>query len=125
MKHLFLILLLVHPSYAQVTFLEKGTPAPHEGYLFTKEAEHKARLSNEELKYVSRVLEFQKNLEEVQTKRLENMTERMLVRDQQIESMAKTISETRETPWFSYIGFFLLGSLVTTGIVYGVSRTIK
>lgn len=125
MKYLFLVLLLIHPSYAQVQYVEKGQPAPYEGFLFTREAEHKARLSNEELKYVSKVLEFQKNLEEVQTKQLSTLNERLLIRDQQIDSMAKTISESKETPWFSYIGFFLLGSLVTTGVVYGVSKAIR
>lgn len=124
-KALILLLILSNTCFADVKFLNKGEPAPFEGFLFDRKAEMNLRLTEEKLEFCDKSKEILNSLNKNQEDRYNIMTDRLKIRDQQIDTLAKRVVESRESFWVTNIGFFILGALVTTGVAYGVSRTIR
>lgn len=124
-KLLVFLLILSNTCFADVKFLNKGDVAPFEGFLFDRKAEMNLRLTEEKLEFCDKSKDILNSLNKDQEDRYNIMTDRLKIRDQQIDTLAKRVVESRESFWVTNIGFFILGALVTTGVAYGVSRTIR
>lgn len=125
MKYLILFILSTQLAFAQdVSYLEKGSPAPYTGYLFSPQKEREIRLTTETLKYCDKSKEMALSiLQDYETK--DKITaDRMNLRDQQIDSLSKRLVDAKDDSFLSKAGFFILGALVTGGIAYGLTRTL-
>jgi len=111
-------LLLSYARADEFEFLKKGTPAPFDGYIVTPEKERNLRLTNEQLKISEDTLKLQNEKISIYEKRLQ-------IRDTQIDALSNRVVEQKDESFFTKAGMFILGAVVTTGIVYGVSRVSK
>jgi hypothetical protein len=123
MKKLLVYLLLMC-SFSQVVYgddaggvvlLEKNSPAPYSGFLFTQEKAERVRLLD---------LDYKQELKKNEFLTTENVIylERIKLKDEQIDLLAKRVVDDKDDALWSKIGFFLIGSVLTGAIAIGVSR---
>ena len=126
-KSIVSVLLLCQLASAstEFTYLEQGTPAPFAGYLITAKKEKELRLLNESFTYCDKSRELLTKLNTDNENILKLQSERIAIRDQQVDTLSQRLVESKDDGFLSKIGFFLLGALVTTGIAYGVSKTLR
>lgn len=112
-------------AQAEIKYLEKGNVAPYTGYLFTPDHEKRYRLIDQELEYYKKTSQLNEDLNKLFESKVKVMDDRILIRDQQIDTLSKRLTESKEGEFFTKLGFFILGALVTTGVAFGVSRAIR
>ena len=130
-----LLLSLLKPLQAEekYTELKQGEPAPYAGVLLTKEAIAKIYADQEseiaklkldhsiELEEIKLSNEIKYNLLDAKYKLNENMYKEMISnRDNAIKSLP-AYSQGYKSDW-SMIGGFILGSVITVGIVYSIDK---
>lgn len=105
---LILALLMLTPTFAAKT-IEKGSPAPYKGVIFTVEEEKK--LQSMKLKNLGLVelntLHKQKSV--IQSQRINNLRSQL---------------KSRQSVW-QKIGYFTLGVLATSAALYGGAQLAK
>lgn len=127
MKKLFICLLLIAQSAfgLDVKYIEKNEKVPYTGYLITPETERVFRINNEELVYQTKLNHTYKNIIQIHEnnafiyeKRIENLQKQNVVLvSQQVKN--------EDNNFLMYIGMFLLGSLATVAVTYGVNQVSK
>lgn len=93
-----------------------GDKAPYEGYEITPAQAAKVRNQTIDLS-------LQQHLNSNLTQENALMGERITNAQQQNDRLSKELVETKDNSFFSKAGFFVLGSLVTGAIAYGVYRS--
>ena len=102
----------------KVVSLNKGQAAPFTGYLMDDVKAQRIRIMD---------LELQSEVK--QNKILEQQV--ILLNNQNIQNveyinrLSKQIQDDKESTFLSKVGFFLIGSAVTTLIAYGASRVVR
>lgn len=123
MKLLISILILcqivTNQSFAdEVIYLPKSSPAPFSGYLMDDEKVTKIRLINIDYQEALRTKDYLEKDNVIYVKRLENLST-------ENDKLATQLVATRDTSIWSKLGFFVLGAVLTTGVVFGVSRAAR
>jgi hypothetical protein len=73
MRALILLILFIPVNVKAVTYIEQGTPAPYQGFLFSKDEELKLRTNNEKLIKLEQLQYKYDALNEVQSQRIEEL----------------------------------------------------
>jgi len=121
MKYLSLALILCITSTAfadKSTYLDQGSITPYDGFLLDRDKASKVRLLDIDLQEAIKTKEYLQKDNDLYIQRLENVSK-------ENDKLATQLTESRDTSFWSKIGFFLIGSAVTTAIVYGTSRAIR
>lgn len=119
-----LAILLSFQAVAQddVVHLNQGNPAPFDGYLFSPSKEKELRLLDSNVNYYKSLNNSLDIINKAQSDNLDKMSQRLTIRDQQLDLVTKRLSETN-AGFFEKAGFFILGSVITGVIGYGVYKT--
>lgn len=119
------LLAFSHYSVAQVKYIEKDTPAPYTGYLFTPEKEKETRFKLIDLDYY-------KKLSEVNTERLKVSYEQQEVLEKQVTvwrdsstKLASELASRQSRDFWENLMYFGLGALITVGLTYSVNQASK
>ena len=99
-------------------FLEQGKTAPFTGYLITQDKANKIRLMDIDLQIANKLNTGLQSENDILRQRLDNS-------QQQIDILSKRVIEAKDDSFFSKAGYFILGSLITGLIGYGVYRSSK
>lgn len=105
-------------AYGQVQAIKKGELAPYDGYVFSLDAELKNRkelIELDALRLKTPLLEQNLNLITEQSK---------LWQATALEANKELYKRDQNSFWVN-TGYFLIGALLTTGIVYGVNQASK
>jgi hypothetical protein len=112
-------------SIAQVKYVEKGTPAPYTGYLFTPEKEKETRFKLIDLDYY-------KKLSEINTARLDNAHKQNELLSKQVDlwqnhskELSKELATNESRSFWKNILYFGLGAIITVGLTYSVNQASK
>lgn len=129
MKSLFSIVLsflIMSNCFAgDVTFIEKGTPAPYNGHLFTEPAAQQIR---RDLIDRDQLIIFTKALLENETRHkkiITNQQEQVKVLLTQNEKLVKRAQSTESLPMYERIFWTGLGVAVTGFAIYGATLIVK
>ena len=115
---IILLHLLNNTVYAaDVTLLDAGQPAPYAGFLFSRTEADKVRNLKLDLDLSTKMVDLGKQENVLLTNQLDKA-------NLHINNLADQVVKEKDTFW-SNLGFFLLGSAVTTVIAYGVVRVTK
>lgn len=122
-KLITFILLFSFTLYAgDVTHIEKNTPAPYTGYLFTPEKTNEVKnvvverdgllKLNESL---TKSLQLQSDVADLNQKKVTILLE-------QQDKLSKSLYDERSVSNWTQFGWFALGVLATSAAIYGVSQ---
>ncbi len=125
MKRLSLILLFSSQAIAQVKYVEKGTPAPYDGYLFTPEKEQEVRQANESLKYYKLVDETSQRILTLKDNEIKLLTESSTIWHNQSIELSKQLEASKDSSFWRQALYFGLGAVLTTAITFGVNQASK
>jgi len=112
---LLLIITPVNTFAEDVIKLDKGTPAPYTGYLFSPETEQKARLSVKELSYY-------KELNIINEEALNLYSKRLTLTDTENLQLRDTIRKQEDVNFWKNTLYFVFGAVITGAIAIGVNR---
>lgn len=116
-KYLIVFLILINTSYAQeVKTLKMGDLAPFDGVLFSYKKE--LELRQQKLDY-DRALE----LNGLYKEKIDIQQQRIKDRDEELKLLSEKAKNNDS--FLKIVGAFMLGSVITTGIAYGVSKSIR
>ncbi len=120
-----LLLVSITAAADPVIYIEKATPAPYAGYLFTPEAELKNRLQLLDGDYYKQLeVLSQKSIE---TYKLQlSMTESQ--RDlwsKEAQRLSKELVSNQDSSFWKSSAYFALGCVVTTAIAFAVNKATK
>lgn len=118
---ILILILLTNTSFADagpVVPLTNGQPAPYTGYLFTPEAEQKARLANDELKYY-------KDVNDTLTKINSYNKQQVDLLQQKSDLYRTELDKKDKTSYLENVGFFALGVLVTGVLASSLAHNLK
>lgn len=121
MKFSILAFLICFNAIGQVQHIEKGTPAPYTGHLFT---EAKAREVRKELLEKDQLVIFTKALleNEVRYKKIiSNQNEQVVI----LKDHVTKLSDMAETTTTEKVLWFGLGVVATGFAVYGAAQLVK
>lgn len=126
-KILITFLLFSQVVYADgpVQYLDKLTPAPYAGYLFTPEKEKEVRFKLVERDYYETLTTSLTSINSKQEALLKLQDDRINLYTQQVDNLSKRLAESKDSNFWSNAGFFILGALVTTGIAFSVTRATR
>jgi hypothetical protein len=100
LKPLVILLFLLIPQMSlAVTFLDKGSPAPYKGYLFSEDEELQLRANDEKLLKLEQLQIKYDALNEIQTERIDNLR----------KGLESEIKKNEYNQYWVYAGFFLGG----------------
>lgn len=122
---LLLVLLLSFDIAAQVKYIEKDTPAPYSGFLFTPE---KTKSVRKELIEKDKLTIFNKALRkslQIQVKVINNQKEQVNILKEQNTKLVKEIDRERSVSNFERSVWFILGVTVTGFAVYGAKQIVQ
>lgn len=126
MKSIYLLTFLLISSTSiacdPVKYLEKGSPAPCTGYLFTPEKEKEVRLKVVELEYEKELNISKSKQIELYKQELQFSDERLKLWNTEALSLNKELVKRQNNDFLKSALFFLLGAAVTTGITYAVNK---
>lgn len=108
-----------------VTFIEKGVPAPYTGHLFT---EAKAQSVRRELLEKDQLVIFTKALLENETRHkkiISNQQDQVKILLTQNEKLVKRAQDTESLPMYERIFWTGLGVAVTGFAIYGATLIVK
>lgn len=124
--NILLVFLLSFNVLAQdVKYLDKDSPAPYNGYLFTIKKTQSVR---KELIEKDRLTEFNKVLQEnikIQDQIIENKTEQVQMLAVQNEKLAKEIDSKKGMSNFEKVLWFTLGVTAAGFAVYGAKQIVN
>jgi len=122
-KYIALLMIFLYScdSWAEpvVKYIEKNTPAPYSGYLFTPDGERKLRLTDQELNYYKSLNESLTTINKAQEDNLNKFQQKIDLKDKRIDDL-----ENKDPKWLQ-LAAFVLGAFVTTVLVFGVGHTQK
>lgn len=118
MKYLFLLTLIPSLVFSQVLFIQKDSPAPYNGYLFTPEAEKKNADKLIELDYTIQQLGIMKEEQEALKMRL------VTWQDAAKSANKELVKQERARFWENTL-YFGLGAVLTGVLAVGVSRAVR
>ncbi len=101
-----------------VQFMNIGDKASFSGYLISPDKVSKIRDNAIDLQSKTRVIGLMEDESVLMTARLKNSQD-------ESETLSKRLQTLKDDSVFGKIGYFILGALVTTGVAYGVSKTIR
>lgn len=113
---LILSILIATPSFAcdkDVTYLEKGTATPCEGYLFSPNKEKEVRYQVESYKYVEQFANKQGEIINIMDERLTNLQEHN-------KMLSEELNRKDKAKFWQSTFYFTLGVLVTGAIAKNV-----
>jgi len=122
MKSIVCLLLsinLISPAFAEdVTLLKEGQPAPWAGFLLTREKVEKVYKLDLDL-------QLQTKQSEIYSQQLKLTQDQLERNNKFIDEQSKRIVSMQENSIWTKIGFFVIGSVITGAIAYGVTTTLK
>lgn len=122
---ILLVLLLSFSAFSQVKYIEKETPAPYNGFLFTVKKTKEVRkelIEKDQLKIFNEALkETLKLKDEV----IGKQTGQVEILKTQNEKLAKQIDNDKSLSRFQKTLWFTAGVLATSLAVYGASQLVK
>lgn len=121
---LLILLYSVNVLGDDIKYLPKDTPAPFAGYLISPDFELKFRLMDKELDYMKKVNEGNLRIIKGQEDSLTIMDQRIVNQHKQIDNLVNSVAREKND-MLSNVGFFLLGSIITGLIGYGIYRGTK
>lgn len=119
MKYLLIIALFINPLARadQVQAINKGEPAPFQGFIMDRERADAIRNNDLDKQYTGKENGYLKKDNEL-------LNQRVNLAQTQIDSLSKQVVEGKDNFW-TKAGFFILGAAVTTGLAFGVSRATR
>lgn len=118
LKTMLIALLIPAVSFGQVKYIEKDTPAPYTGFLFTPEKEQQIRLTLIEHDFLKLELEVYKDTNKLLQERAN------LWQKQSTELANELVKKERLTFWQNTL-YFGLGAILTGVLAVGVSRAVR
>lgn len=110
---------------AQVTYVEKNTPAPYTGYLFTPQAELDNRKLLEERKTLLIKDENNQTIIELKNKLITDTQAQADLWHEHSNEMAKELARRESNAFWRSAGFFTLGAGVTLLLVKAVAQVAR
>jgi len=115
---LFTIFNFTIASAEDVVLLNKDQPAPFTGFLVTKE-------KVEKIYHLDLDLQLKTKESEIYKQQLLLTQDQLKRNNEFIDTQSKRIVEMQDNSIFTKIGYFILGSIVTGAIAYGVTTTLR
>ncbi len=127
MKYIVIMLLFSSVSQAtdSVVYLPKDQKAPYDGYLFTPDMEKEVRLNTINLKYSEELNASLVKINAIHKDNLQILDQRVKLYQDQSDSLAKSLESSRSTSFFEKTLYFGLGAIITGGIAYGVTKSLR
>lgn len=125
MKHLLVLMLIPATVFGQVQYIEKNTPAPYSGFLFTVEAERANRKSLLDLDVYKQLDESNKRMLELRIQENKVLTDQYTLWKTQSESLSKQLVDANNNSFWKSLLYFGLGCVVTTGLAFAVTRATR
>lgn len=110
------------PETTTVAHLDKGDPAPFEGWIFTPGKEKDLRLLDQNYNYYKSLSDSLAIINKAQNDNLLKDQDRLSIKDQQIDNLSKRLNDF-DTNFLAKAGYFILGATITGLIAYGVYRS--
>lgn len=105
-----------------VTLLNKGTPSPCTGFLFSPEAEQQVTSDSLDLEYYKTLSKRMEERYDLMLQQNEILDKRLKLYMDQSYQLSKEIQEKEDKSSLKTIGWFLLGVGVTGLAVYGAGQ---
>lgn len=108
-----------------VLHIDKGTPAPCEGFIFSLDKEQEIRKQLEEyktLKFINANLELIIKLKDSQ---IDILGQQVTLWQDQSTRLSKQVIESQDKSFWRSALYFGLGALVTTGLAFAVNKATK
>lgn len=122
---IILSLLLSTSIYGQSIHIEKGTPAPYTGHLFTEQKAREVRkelIEKDQLEvFTKALLENEKRYKQIIT----NSNEQVSILMHHNEKLVKIAQDLESAPTYEKIMWFSLGVVATGFAVYGAAQLVK
>jgi len=118
MKRVIAALLLVGHMASAQTFITKTTPAPSDGYLFTKDQELKNRLQLIDLDFYKEAYPTLQNSNKILNDQVD------LWRTRAVDATQTLEKHETDTFWRDTL-YFLGGCVVTTALAFAVAKASK
>ena len=125
MKSFLCLLLISSTALGQVVHLDKGTPAPVEGYLFSLDAEKANRKSLLDLDIYKELDASSKRMLDLKTQENTILTQQYVLWKDQSASLSKQLVSARNDTFWHSLLYFSLGCIITTGLAYGVNKATR
>lgn len=125
MRSIITLLLISATATAQVQYIQKDTPAPYSGYLFTIEAEKANRKSLLDLDVYKELDASNKRMLELRVQENKILDSQYQLWKGQSESLSKQLVSARNDTFWHSLLYFSLGCLVTTGLAFAVNKATK
>ena len=128
MRSIIFSTLLVAFSFqavGQVTYIQKDTPAPFNGYLFTPERELKIRTELMEKDYLLKQIDLEASIRDNLRNQLTLTEDQTKLWRGESERLAKELTSRRDRSFWVNVGFFGLGVLATVGAAYALKQATK
>jgi hypothetical protein len=123
MNRLLLLSLLISGTVsAQVKYVEKGTPAPYDGYLFSPDKEQEARQNTESIKYYKLLDESNQRIINMQKTELDLSSQQAALWKAQNLELAKQLEANNNASFWRNTVYFLAGAAITTALAFGVNK---
>jgi hypothetical protein len=125
MKSFLCLLLISSIASAQVVHLDKGSPSPFEGYLFSIESEKANRKSLLDLDIYKELDASNRRMLDLKTQENTILTQQYVLWKDQSASLSKQLVSARNDTFWHSLLYFGLGCLVTTGLAYAVNKATR
>lgn len=121
-KLVALILLISTPVFGDVNVVHllHGEQAPFEGYLFTPKMEASFRLTSEQLDYQKQINLDLTDLNTMEKSEVAVMQERITNQNAEIKELS-----SKGESFFGHVGYFMLGSVLTSIIAFGAVKATR
>ncbi len=119
------MILSLKSNAESTVFIEKDTPAPFSGYLFTQEAGKELKLKLVDLEYFKQLSTSLQNQVDLYVKLDLKSQEKLTVLSEQNDKLAKTAYNASSFNAWEKFGYFTLGVLATVLAAFAVKQAIK
>lgn len=117
---LAVLLIFNSPSFATVTPIHKGDPAPYDGFVFDHDSEAEAAQARIDADYFKRVSDKQSEKITLQDNENQILEKRLQLYINESNVLAKDRASTESTEKLYLLGAFALGVIATTLVVRNV-----
>ena len=105
-----------------ITLIEKGTPTPCTGFLYSPYADAQAEADHRDLKYYKLINERLTERQELMQKQSQILDKRLKLYMDQSHSLSQELQQKESRSEWSKIGWFFLGIGLTGVAVYGAGQ---
>ena len=112
-------------AQAEVVRLTKGVITPYNGVLFSTDDELKNRTKLMELDFYKELDLISKQKIMILQNEVEDSQTQVKLWKDQTKELSLQVVENRDNTFIKNVLFFVLGAVLTTGIVYGVNQASK